>query len=71
MYHLILSWKTLLDTSCWKRQYSITFKNNDTLQENSVNLDCFEHFSQFLVGFTMVVYEKVYLEAYINNTINS
>ena len=34
--------------------------------ETSVNSAFFEEISNFCLGFTMVVYEKIYFEPYIN-----
>ena len=37
------------------------------VNERKFNSTVLEHFSQFWLGFTMVVSEKIYLEAFINN----
>ena len=38
---------------------------------SSVNLDCFEHFNQFWLGFTMVVYKNIYIYIYLEAKINN
>ena len=38
--------------------------------ESLVDPDCFEYLIQFSLGFTMVVYEKIYLEALINTFVS-
>ena len=38
-----------------------------TLQEEQLILTIFKHFSQSWLGFTMVIYVTIYMEAYINN----
>ena len=57
---------SLQSTDNWKKQ---GFNSIEGIRStgSSVNSVFFKEINKFWLGFTMVVYDKIYLEAYINN----